>query len=176
MGQPGMQSAPPPRSPNARVLPPSNEPGLWSADAPKASRASAEPPHLLGEELPVPTDARHITQFHAAMCAASLQEVADSETIRKIVERLRQQEKRCLALRMQSTCLKLVLESTSKAPVDIPAREKELVGLRDLWSATERAVGEACLGIAYGRGDMLRAYAATGDVWGKTVRIWWRYE
>jgi hypothetical protein len=110
-------------------------------------------PSLLGVELPVPEDARHITRFHAAMCAASLQEVADS-----------------------STCLKLVLETTSKAPVDIPARVAELAGLRALWAATERAVGEACLGIAYGRGDMLRAYAAAGDAWGKTVRPWWRYE
>jgi hypothetical protein len=41
VGQPGLVTQPPPRSPNTRVLPPSNEPGLWSADTPKAALTPA---------------------------------------------------------------------------------------------------------------------------------------
>lgn len=158
------------------MLPPSKEPGLWSADGPRAARGGNERPALLGVEVPIPEDARHITRFHAAMCAASLQEVADSETISKVVARLSEDEKRCLALRMQHTCVDLVLKTTRQAPADEPHRVAELAGLRALLTATMKAVSGACLGIAYGRGDMLRAHAATGDMWGKTVRPWWVYQ
>lgn len=41
VGQPGQQAPPPPpRSPNARVLPPTAEPGLWAADEPRAAKRS----------------------------------------------------------------------------------------------------------------------------------------
>lgn len=53
VGQPGSFTQPPPRSPNTRVLPPSNEPGLWSADTPQAESTSApEGPPLSGDRLP----------------------------------------------------------------------------------------------------------------------------
>jgi hypothetical protein len=133
-------------------------------------------PRLLDVEVPVPESSTHSTRFHAAMCASTLQEVASSTAIMKIVARLAEQEKRCAALRMQATCVDQVLKTTSRAPVDASFREREIAGLKALLAATARAVGEECLGIAYGRGDMLRVHGAVGDEWAKKVRVWWRYE
>ena len=50
VGQPGSFTQPPPRSPNTRVLPPSNEPGLWSADTPKAALTPAPVGSPLGRD------------------------------------------------------------------------------------------------------------------------------
>lgn len=54
LGQPGQQVAPTARSPNTRVLPPTDEPGVWAADEPSAVRKAPAMPQPDTDELLLP--------------------------------------------------------------------------------------------------------------------------
>ncbi len=54
LGQPGQQVAPIARSPNTRVLPPTNEPGVWAADEPSAVKKAPDKPRPDTDELLLP--------------------------------------------------------------------------------------------------------------------------
>jgi hypothetical protein len=169
VGQPGSFTQPPPRSPNTRVLPPSNEPGLWSADRPRASSAdeTAAAPILYGIGLPVPEEAGPAARFHAAMCARSLADATQGAGKARLVEGLSRQQKACLALQLQVLCLVTVRS-------ELPTAQREALNV--LVDATSRAETEACMGVAYGKGAMKKAFEGIGPEWafGPDTQRWWR--
>jgi hypothetical protein len=171
MGQPGSLTQPPPRSPNKRVLPPSNEPGLYSADRPRASNSAETEaaPILYGIELPVPEKAGAVARFHAAMCARSLEDATRAAGKARLVEGLSRQQKACLALQLQDLCLLTVRGLLPQA---------QRSGLDALVDMTHAAVERECVGVAYGKGVMQKAF---GDIGARVVREidsrpWWRLQ
>jgi hypothetical protein len=151
------------------VLPPSKEPGLWSADRPRASNSdeTAAAPILYGIELPVPEEAGTVARFHAAMCARSLEDATQEAGKARLVEGLSRKEKACLALQLQVLCLATV---RSQLP---PAQREVLNAIVDV---TGRAETEACMGVAYGKGAMKKAFDAIAPQWSfsPSTQRWWR--
>lgn len=169
VGQPGSATAPPPRSPNRRVLPPSTEPGLWSADTPRASGDTGEAPVLYGIEMPAPVEVGEVARFHAAMCARTLADATQAAGQANLVAGLSRQQKACLALQLQVLCLVSVRGQ-------LPRAKRE--ALNALVDVTGRAEIEACTGVAYGKGAMKKVFEVTGERWMDAIdsRNWWRLQ
>lgn len=171
VGQPGSFTPPPPRSPNNRVLPPSNEPGLWSADRPRASSSGekAAAPILYGIELPVPEETGPVARFHAAMCARSLEDATREAGKVRLIEGLSLQQKTCLALQLQDACLLTVRGALPQA---------QRAGLDALLAMSRTTVDRECLGVAYGKGPMKKAFDSTVARWFEAVHSqpWWRLQ
>ena len=169
MGQPGAFSAPLPRSPNSRPLPPSSEPGLWSADTPKASAADDGRPILYGIEMPTPAAADPAARFHAAMCARSLEQATQEAGKASLVEGLSRQQKACLALQLQDVCLLMVRGVLPRA---------QRAGLDAIVAMTRGAMERECIGVAYGKGAMKKAFDDIGTHWFVAVNSqpWWRIQ
>jgi len=169
MGQPGSYREPLPRSPNSRVLPPSNEPGLWSADSPRASNSETAAPILYGIELPVPEEAGPEARFHAEMCARSIDDATRASGKARLVEGLSRQQKACLALQLQDVCLLTVRGALPQA---------QRARLDALLAMSRAAVDRECLGVAYGKGAMKKAFDEISERWIDAVdsRPWWRLQ
>jgi hypothetical protein len=170
VGQPGSFTQSPPRSPNTRVLPSSNEPGLWSADAPRASGATESGPVLYGIEMPAPEDVGAVARFHAAMCARTMEDATQAAGKARLIAGLSRQQKACLALQLQLLCLVTVRSELPRAQRE--ARER----LSALVDATSLAEEKACMGVAYGKGAMKKAFDDMGERWLylPDTQKWWR--
>jgi hypothetical protein len=133
MGQPGSFSEPLPRSPNARVLPPSNESGLWSADRPRAALTPEGLPEVFGVAMPTLEDDNNIPDsvlMHEAMCAHTLDGTLKFDRVRKALDRLSDAQHECFALQAYSRCLMAVYTVLEQAG---DARKAELAALLRLY-------------------------------------------
>jgi hypothetical protein len=124
---------------------------------------------LYGIELPVPAEMDATTRFHAAMCARSLEDAAREARKTRIIEGLSRQQRACLALRMQDLCLLTIRELVPKA---------QRSGLGTLSDMTHAASLRECVGVAYGKGVMGKAFDDTGALWFEALhsRPWWRLQ
>lgn len=80
---------------------------------------------------------------------------------------LSRQQKACLALQLQVLCLVTVRS-------ELPRAQRE--ALNGLVDVTSRAETEACMGVAYGKGAMKKAFEDIGEKWafGPDTQRWWK--
>jgi hypothetical protein len=122
---------------------------------------------LYGIEMPAPEEVGAVARFHAAMCARSLEDATQAAGKASLVAGLSRQQKACLALQLQVLCLVTVRS-------ELPRTQREALNV--LVDATSRAETEACMGVAYGKGAMKKAFEAIGPEWafGPDTQRWWR--
>ena len=108
-----------------------------------------------------------MARFHAAMCARSLEGATQEAGKASLVAGLSRQQKACLALQLQVLCLVTV---RSQLP---PAQREALNAIVDV---TGRVETEACMGVAYGKGAMNKAFNAIAPHWSfsPSTQRWWR--
>jgi hypothetical protein len=103
------------------------------------------------------------------MCARSLEDATQKAGKTRLVEGLSRQQKACLALQLQDACLLTVrgaLPQTQRA------------GLDTLVELIRGALERECLGVAYGKGAMKKAFDGTVERWFEAVNSqpWWRLQ
>jgi hypothetical protein len=150
VGQPGHLRAPQeyPRSPHARVLPPSPEPGLWAGDGPQASKGTIAKPSLLGIALPgIPVSETQTDVGPALGCAALWNDSLADTGLAEKVNSLKPDAKRCMVARMFLTCARVIAkwddDSSKDGVVVLLARQKRA----KLRQAADDFVREACDGV-----------------------------
>jgi hypothetical protein len=103
------------------------------------------------------------------MCARSLEDATQAAGKASLVAGLSRQQKACLALQLQVLCL-VTVRGDPKTQREVRERLSALV------DATARAEEAACMGVAYGKGAMKKAFDATGERWlyMPDTQKWWR--
>ncbi|HLL01078.1 MAG TPA: hypothetical protein VK539_10850 [Myxococcaceae bacterium] len=170
VGQPGSATAPLPRSPNTRVLPPSNEPGLWSADAPRAAR-KAEPPVVFDFAIPVPDIEPKAIRDYGSLCATSVDDASRFEDIAKALNRLSARERACVAIRSYLACIGQLKDHL---PRRIPEsqRTQDRQGLARHSQHVDRAAVTACAGVDLASPELAPVHSAIGVVSMHTLADW----
>ncbi|MDY7225713.1 hypothetical protein [Hyalangium rubrum] len=122
---------------------------------------------LYGIEMPAPDEMDAAARFHAAMCARSLEDATQQAGKVSLVAGLSRQQKTCLALQLQVLCLVTVRS-------ELPRAQRE--ALNGLVDATSRAETEACMGVAYGKGALKKAFDGIAPQWSfaPNTQRWWR--
>jgi hypothetical protein len=117
--------------------------------------------------MPAPEEVGAAARFHAAMCARTMEDTTQAAGKASLVAGLSRQQKTCLALQLQVLCLVTVRSQ-------LPRAQREALNV--LVDATARAETEACMGVAYGKGAMKKAFDATGERWlyMPNTQKWWR--
>ncbi len=150
VGQPGHLRAPQdyPRSPHARVLPPSPEPGLWAGDGPQASKGTSAKPLLLGIPLPgIPVSEKQTDVGPALGCAALWNDALPGTGLAEKVNSLKLDAKRCMVAWMFDTCAQIIArldDNTSEDGVVVLLARKKRT---KLLQTADDFVREACDGV-----------------------------
>lgn len=108
VGQPGYIGSPEerPRGTDKRVLPPTREPGIWASDGELKGSGEIETPVILGINIPVPVDDGGKPDYRFAnQCAELTHETFKDPTLKTPAQRLRYEERECLAARIYDMCV-----------------------------------------------------------------------
>ena len=162
VGQPGSATAPLPRSPNTRVLPPSNEPGLWSADAPRAARRE-EPPVVFDFAIPVPDIEPKAIRDYGNLCAAFVDDASRVEAIAKALKRLSERKRECIAIRSYLACIGQLKDHLPRR-IPEPQWTQDRQGLARHLQHVERAAVAACAGVDLTSPELAPVHSAIGVV------------
>jgi len=171
MGQPGSYREPLPRSPNARVLPPSKEPGLWSADRPKGVR-QREPDELFtifGHEMFLKDTKDFGTIVSAETCAQSIDDTARFPNVRRLLDPLTDKELECLAFRLYGACLQS-MEERAESNRDTAIAK----ALREQREHHERQALKECGSVDLESTNVNAAHRGVMTAWENTYQSWLR--
>ncbi len=169
VGQPGSYREPLPRSPSARVLPPSNEPGLWSADRPRAAREYVLPA-VLGFNPPAVHEKEAAAAGPADLCAQWVGDTVRFPSVAKALDRFSREEVACTGARAYFSCM---VSAWQEAQRRKDAEGKELAKALLLYQ--HRAMGDvrwACRGMDLQRRDLSALFNTVETAWQNSKRTW----